>query len=151
MIRTLRFIVLYIYALLHWALSSKSYGPMAVRPGVAVFMLLVKSNKSSSRHGVVAFVLPPGESLDNDYLKNLRGPFGFTSQIDLFGLHLYGLDDWGSPSQEMINDNPELEYLAEAYPRCTIQLAGVRHFFRIFIPPLNNPRNFYLIGKNYQR
>lgn len=97
-------------------------------------------------HGVVAFALPPGTKIEQ-FSGDIWGPFGYSEDIDLNGLHLYGLDTWGQANFEQIKLNPVLAELAVRNPGCTFQLAGVRSLFGHHIPPTNDPKQYKLVWK----
>lgn len=144
--KVLLFWRLYFHALIRFLRNGKPEEIEGVS-GTKVFRFFDPEYPESGRHGVVAFVLPYGTRA-SDYSPDLLGPFGYTSQIDLEGKHLYGRDTWGIVTTDQLIANPLLAKLARRYPHQHILLAGVRQFIRWHLPPLNNPRAFVLVYKD---
>lgn len=142
--KAVQFVLLYIYSAMVALLNPLARTPEGIK-GEIVFLFL-DPKYPESKHGVVAFVLPPGGNPD-DYEQDLYGPFGYSSQITIMGLHLYGRDTWGTVNPQQISANPQLQALAEKYPNQIILLAGVRKVFGRHIPPLGKGENFILVGK----
>jgi hypothetical protein len=139
-----QFALLYIYSLIVRILTPFERKPEGIK-GEIVF-LFWDPKYPENKHGVVAFVLPPGGNPD-DYEQDLYGPFGYSSQISIKGLHLYGRDTWGTVNPQQIASNPALLELAGKHPNQIILLAGVRKVFGKHVPPLDKGKNFILVGK----
>jgi len=145
----IRFLFLYAWA---WLVHLLHLGAMPAVPkgslyGIGLFTFYDPQGENPNKpHGVVAFLLEPGDSADN-YTKHLLGPLGPADQIDFRDLHLYGRDTWGTVEAYQLADkrNAALAALAKEHPDCKILLAGVRMFFGRHIWPLNDPTKFILI------
>lgn len=152
-----------LYAVLYWLSKLKApfnefinqdeFPFLSIR-GHIFFEFVSPNDVNKQTHHVVAFVLNPGESLDENYRKDLLGPFGFESQLPkVLGMHLYGLDTWGAVSLADLEDpefeklNPDLAGLIRRYPNCQIQLAGVRHRPDGTLPSKLNAKRFMLVRK----
>jgi hypothetical protein len=150
-----QFVWLYAYAVFKY-LTAHNIKPKGLKAvGIGIFNNVY--DEDSIPYGIMVFVMPRGESLDNSYEKILFGPFGFTSQISWRGKHLYGLDTWGAlnPNDEydliQIASNPFLLEISDRHPDQILQLAGVRKIFGRHIWPLNKPERFILPGKSTKK
>lgn len=143
--KAILFVALYIYTIYRWFVSDKNYPIVGISGAEAFLFYDSKGDNPEVPHSVVAFVIPDGFTPD-DYKKDLFGPFGYTSQIDRKGKHLYGRDTWGTVQPYQVNDprNGELRNLVDEYPDNIILLVGVRRIFGRLVWPLNNPSNFQL-------
>lgn len=141
--RVLLFLWLYGYAEYQWFRNRKQSIPRG-RHGQKLF-LFFDPNHPERRHGVVAFLLPEGTEIEA-FKDDLFGPFGYTSQIDWHGRHLYGRDTWGFVQKDQISANPILKQLQKSYPHHIILLAGVRTIFGKHIWPFT-PSRFILVLK----
>lgn len=139
--KSVQFFVLYFYAMAK--ILQRGQKPDGIR-GSAVFLFV--DPPSIRKHGVVAFVLPRNVEVEI-FKKDLWGPFGYSTEIDLRGKHLYGRDTWGMVNEAQIAANPPLQRLARRYPGSPILLAGVRKIWGYHPWPLNNPNNFVLVNK----
>jgi len=142
--KLLLFLKLYIHAVRVHRKRKDKTRPKGI-PGSAVF-LFEDPYRKTGLHGVVAFVLPP-KTTPLKYEGDLWGPFGYASEIDLGGLHLYGRDTWGTVDQFQIDANPALKALWRQHHGCTILLAGVRKIYRWHPWPLNQAHKFILVRK----
>lgn len=142
--RALRFVVLYVYAIYKFLRNLRHAKPNGIL-GSKIFMFYDPAFPGRL-HSVVAFVLASGVKTER-FQSDLWGPFGYTSQIDLHGLHLYGRDTWGPVNAKQIELNPDLLELAKLNPDSTILLAGVRSFLGLHVPPLHKASNFILVLK----
>ena len=142
--KALTVIFLYVTAAIRWWLRLQHGKPQGIH-GSSVFMFF-DPDHPERLHGVVAFLLPPNEAVEN-FSEDLFGPFGYSSQTKLRGLRLYARDTWGTVTKSQINLNPELTKLWLANPQHTILLAGVRHLRGYHPYPLNDPQGFILVRK----
>lgn len=117
------FLKLYVYSVYKSFIKGKQVAPEGIR-GEKLF-LFFDPQHPKRKHGVVAFVLSPGTKTE-EFSDDLFGPFGYTSQINLNGLHLYGRDTWGTIQDYQIPANPILQIIRQRYSQHTIVLAGVR-------------------------
>lgn len=141
--KSLLFWALYIYS---WFTHLKvKQSPPVGLTGQRVFMFFDPQHPGKY-HGVVAFILPYGTAPDQ-LSDDLFGPFGYCSQIDRGGTHLYGRDTWGTVDAKQIAFNAPLYEIAQANKGHTILLAGVRNFLGRHPRPLNDPDKFILSWK----
>jgi len=143
--KLVRFVILYVYATIKWLLTTDKTRPKGIEG--SVMLMFSDTELSPIRHGVVVFLLNPGDKTEN-YSDDLFGPFGFSSSIRIGDKQLYGRDTWGTVQGKHLSDNPKLNQLVLDYPNVTIVLAGVRHLNGTFLWPLNQAQSFILVEKN---
>ncbi len=137
------FVKLYFYAVLKSTTHGRQEEPAGIR-GEKLFMFF-DPHYPARKHSVVAFVLPPDTGTE-EFKDDLFGPFGYTSEIDLNGFHLYGRGTWGTIQDYQIPVNLVLQELTDKYPDNTIVLAGVRSIFGFHVWPLKASK-FILVRK----
>lgn len=142
--KLLIFAVLYLYSAIKYFLKKDKKAPEGIRGSVVT--MFFDPDYPDRLHGVVAFVLPEGVTPD-DFEDDLWGPFGFTSEIDVFGLHLYGRDTWGTVNIRQLDLNSQVAAACGSDPKQIILLAGVRSLKNEHIFPLNDSRQFVLVRK----
>ncbi len=147
MIRLVRFVWLYTYSLAQVILNPQNLTRPNGVTGSAVFSFVDPKQTDENSYGVVAFVLPLG-MIPDDYIRDLYGPFGYSSRIRHKGFHLYGRDTWGVATDKQALVNPTLKRLMDENKDHIILLAGVRRLGRWHVWPLNVAANFVLVPKN---
>lgn len=141
--KALLFVRLYVFATYKYLTGRMRNKPQGIQ-GEQLFMFF-DPHYPSQKHSVIVFALPKRVSAEG-FSTDLWGPFGYTSQIDLNGVHLYGRDTWGTVEKYQIFANPTLQELKRKYPDNTFLLAGVRSFFGFHPWPLRASK-FILVRK----
>jgi len=140
------YIKLYIVGIYKTWTSGIRFEPEGIHGSLVLNDFVDVRQDPDKRHSVVAFVLPPG-SRTEDYIGDLWGPFGYSSEVAEGNFRLYARDSWGTVQDYQLKDNPKLKKLSDDFPNWTIVLAGVRSVYGFHLPPLNDPSNFVLVSR----